>query len=247
MADLQDSLRKLVNASGFLFQLRVEQEIRATQPSRRGDWEVVAHEHRWIEAAEGGEGFIDIILRSGFGRMIIECKRVMDASWVFLVPDQKNQTARSRLLWTVRNAEDQEIASWHDFYVLPISAESAFCAVRGQGEKDVPMLERIASHLLKSVESFASEELSYTSRASHDPIIYFPVIVTNAALYVCHFDPLKVDLASGQLAEGDFKQVPYIRFRKTLSSNLLPREPPRDVEQSNQENERTVFIVNPSD
>lgn len=247
MPETETSLLNLVNASGFLFQLRVEQEIKATQPYRRGNWEIAAREHRWFDPQEGAEGFIDLVLISGVGRMVIECKRVTDGHWVFLIPDKRDRVSRARTLWTMRSRTNEVVANWHDFSVMPPSPETAFCIVRGQGEKDTPMLERLASLVLRSVESLANEELNYSARSEGNPCIYFPVIITNASLHVCRFDPATIDISTGQITNANFQQVPYIRFRKNFSSKLLSRQEYRDIEKVNQDNERTVFVVNSVD
>lgn len=244
MTEPKEVLQSLVNASGFLFQLRIEQEIRATGPNKLGNWEFAAREHRWLDTHDGSEGFIDLILKSGPGRMVIECKRVTDANWVFLIPDTRNNMTRAQILWTMRTNSTESIADWHDFQIRPSSPEATFCIVRGQGEKDTPMLERLSSQVLQSLESFANEEIGYTDRSARDAHIYFPVIVTNATLYTCQFDPSLVDISTGQLAQANFQEVPCVRFRKSFSSGLPSRQPNRDIEKTNYNNERTVFVVN---
>ena len=244
MTEHKEALRDLINASGFLFQLRIEQEIKAAGPNQTGGWEFAAREHRWKDAEDGGEGFIDLILKYGMGRMIIECKRVTDANWVFLIPDKRSNMSRAHIPWTMRTNDKESISDWHDFSVTPASPEAAFCVVRGQGEKDTPMLERLSSQVLRSVESFANEELGYIDRSDRRPLIYFPVIVTNATLHVCQFDPTLVDISTGQINEANFQQVPCVRFRKSLSSGLPSRQPNRDIEKTNYNNERTIFVIN---
>jgi hypothetical protein len=242
MTETKESLRNLVNASGFLFQLRVEQEIKSMDFPN--DWEIAAREHRWFDSQEGNEGFIDLILKQGIGRMVIECKKVTDGNWVFLVSDKSSGVDRARMRWTLRNSSDKPFAQWHDFNVGPLSPEATFCIVRGQGEKDTPMLERISSLVLRSLESLANEELDYTERSDKEPCIYFPVIVTNAALHVCRFDPAKIDISTGQVDDADFEQVSCVRFRKNFSSIVSSPKPQKDLETTNKRNERTVFVVN---
>lgn len=240
MAETKESLLNLVNASGFLFQLRVEQE----SANLKGIWDIAAREHRWFDPQEENEGFIDLVLKSGFGRMVVECKRVTNANWVFLVPNKKDNTAYARIMWTVRQAPDKNIAEWHDFYVTPVSPEATFCIVRGQGEKDTPMLERLSSLVLRSLESLANEELNYSERSDTETCIYFPVIVTNAVLHVCRFDPSKIDISTGQIDDADFEQVPLVRFRKNFSSTISSIKPQKNLETSNRSNERTLFVIN---
>ena len=99
MTEKSDKLLKLANASGFLFQLRIEDEIEKTKEIHRK--EVIASEYRWLDPKTGLEGFIDIILSTGTNRkMIIECKRVRQADWLFLVPETDEIQARANILWT---------------------------------------------------------------------------------------------------------------------------------------------------
>ena len=60
---LKEDLLKLVNASGFLFQLRVEDEINKTA-SIHGKT-ILSKEHKWIDESKGKEGFIDLIVTTG--------------------------------------------------------------------------------------------------------------------------------------------------------------------------------------
>jgi len=242
MPETKESLLKLVNASGFLFQLRIEQEIRTNV--HKDNWDIAAREHRWFDSLEGKEGFIDLILNKGFARMVVECKKVTDANWVFLVPEKKKKTYDARIIWTMGKSSSEHIAEWHDFIVTPLSHEATFCIVRGQGEKDTPMLERLSSLVLRSLESLANEELSYTKRLDTKACLYVPVIVTNATLHVCRFNPLNIDISTGQIDDADFEQVPCVRFRKNFSSTIPSGKPQRDLETANRSNERTIFVVN---
>jgi hypothetical protein len=247
MAESPESLLNVVNASGFLFQLRVKNEIKAVQSGYQGGWEVVAPEHRWVDPTLGTEGFIDLVAKSGVSRMVIECKRVQDGYWVFLIPDGKNQMGRARSLWTERRVQRQNLLDWDDFQVSPASPESSFCILRGQGEKDIPMLERLSSVLLRSTESLAEEELTLGPTPGTGAVcIYHPVIVTNAKLQICQFDPKDIDLSSGQLPANvsQFQEVPLVRFRKNLSTVNSSRKVPVDLTKANIEHERTVFIIN---
>jgi hypothetical protein len=81
-------LLSIVNASGFPFQLRVQQVIRESQSQHM--WGVISAEHRWAIPEENREGFIDLVLeawprRMMSVRMVLECKRVRGGCWVFLL------------------------------------------------------------------------------------------------------------------------------------------------------------------
>ncbi len=248
MPETPESLLNLVNASGFLFQLRIEEEIRRSLGGHY--WNVVGHEHRWTDPLSDAPRFIDLILKgmhqlNNRCQMVVECKRVRDASWVFLIPD-KSQTSceRARLPWTRRQNGQGNLHDWSEWTVVPGSPESSFCVVRGQD--DMSMLERLGALLARSVESLASEELDLGPAPTEPELqVYLPVIITNATLQICWFDPNNISL-DGELSssQSKFEPVPFVRFRKSLSAMTLSRQSSQNLEQANREQEQTVFIIN---
>lgn len=240
-------LLKIVNASGFLYQLRVEDEINRTRSKRSRSWDVVAREHRWIDPITKNEGFIDLVIEDGIGKMVIECKRVTDSNWIFLVPEGSPETYRTKVLWT-HTKGIRQISDWDDLKIYPPTLESNFCTIRGQGEKDTPMLERISSTLLRSVEALADQELALTNESDISTTrLYYPVIITNATLHVCKFDSRDVDLDLGKLHTAEFENVRSIRFRKNLSSTYSKSEKTQKLFDVNRKNERTLLVMNTGD
>jgi hypothetical protein len=221
MSEGKEDFLKLVNASGFLFQLRVEDEVRNTSSTHHKT--VLAREHRWVDPITQNEGFIDLILTTGTnGKMVLECKRVIDANWIFPVPVLAKSVTHANVLWSYKIDENLQATAWDKLELYPESLESAFCIVRGQGEKDKPMLERIASILLRSTECLAEEEEQYSRSSGLRGIrFYFPIIVTTAKLMVFRYSPSEIDLSSGQIPDGDFQEVPFLRFTKSMSTRLL--------------------------
>jgi hypothetical protein len=234
-------LLKVVNASGYLLQLRLEEEVRRLGSSSR--WQIFPSEHHWWHPESQSAGFIDLIVGYGIVRLVIECKRQRDGSWVFLCPRGFGGTPRFRGYWSERVAGGPYLASWDDFVVDPSSPQAMFCTLRGQGDKDQPMLERIADSLLESVEALATEELQLGKPGQMpDRRIYLPVIVTTAELEVCSFDVGSVDLATGTLPDAEFETVPCVRFRKSLAH--LPRTvTAEDLHRASLQKERTVLVV----
>jgi hypothetical protein len=248
-SQVEDPFLKLDNASGFLFQIRVDHEITKIRKSSQGDnWEVIAREHRWVDPVSNSEAFIDLILQNKSERMIVECKRTTDATWLFLIHNEKAMKfRRTKLLWTHQKLKYPAFSEWDDFSISPISPESSFCVVRGQGEGNAPMLERLAGTLLRSTEAVAEQELSIGSPTEYGTCsIYLPVIVTNAELRVCHVSPGDVELTTGKLETVKTEQVPFVRFRKNLLTTRSLRSDISNLEQANTENERTVLIMSAS-
>jgi hypothetical protein len=253
MAQVND-LRGIVNNSGFLFQLRVACEVEATKEGHR--WEVVAEEVPWLDQQTGKGGYIDLVLGKGIVRMVIECKRVKQGTWVFLLPDGTDATdddLHARCMW-VKGPDKLPLpeppqgpsfrAGWCDFYPEPPSAIAEFCVVRGTGDDDKPMLERIAGQLIDAVECLAIEEIliSINSGPGHR-YIYVPMIVTNADLQVCRFSTDEIDLSDGKLADGQFESVPFIRFRKSLTTRLTTNFQPSRLKDAHQDKTRSVIVV----
>lgn len=256
MNKIPKSLLNIVNASGFLFQMRVAKEIENTYEEH--NWNIASKEHRWSIEDQGIEGYIDLIIQKGTHRMIIECKRLRDANWIFLISDDEfKEVFRSRLCWWKYFPEKKELFEFNNFDLDPSSAQSSFCVIKGQSDKDKPMLERLCDNLLKSVESIADEELNtfkkyYTNQFTTNRL-YIPAIVTNAELKIFNFKVEDVDIEKGEfpnnlLQDEQFQTVPFIRFRKALTTTFNTNiKKTLSISNINKENERTVFIINASE
>src|SRR5437899_12872372 len=94
-----DDATSVLNASGFLFQLRVEEEVKAGRGSHA--WAVAAREHPWDHEKSGRSGFADLVLTNGgMARFVVECKRSRQAHWYFIVPSDAQETIRdSAIYW----------------------------------------------------------------------------------------------------------------------------------------------------
>lgn len=244
-----DDLMKLVNNSGFLFQLRIESEVASTSQSH--GWNVITREQPWYDKETGREGFIDLILGKGRMRMVIECKRTKDADWVFLLPGEGIPETQIFSVYASRKADQPVRWGVSGFYPTPQSPIAEFCVVRGRGEGDSPLLERMGRTLLASVEKTAVEELSLlppdkpTVALPGDYRIYFPLIVTNAQLHICSFDISNVSLRDGRFVENaQFQAVPFVRFRKSLATRLTPEALPDSLNKANRDMTRTILVVN---
>lgn len=72
-----------------------------------------------------------------------------------------------------------------------------------------------------------------------------PVVVTNAQLFTCTFDPTEMDLGTGDLpASATFKPAEFVRYRKAFRQGAgLATVDEKDVAGAVAEGERTVFVV----
>lgn len=243
--ELNDKLREQVNRSGFPLQIALEHTISSSYDSH--GWRVYSKEHSWRNIDAGTSGFIDLALLDRFSTsiMVVECKRVQNSHWIFLNPFNGGNNRRHAKTW-ISLIEGDEVKSfdWADIAIDPSTPESEFCVVPGQDSKSKPMLERVAADLTEATEGFAREDLNVLSREKGDLRLYYNVIVTTAGLKVCDFAPSSISISDGTLSEANFRDVPYLRFRKQLSVN-------RDIQQvemyrrsSFREKENTVFVVN---
>jgi len=257
MAESPDKdIFSLLKNSGFPFQMGVRRQIERTQIEH--GWLIDAEEYRWQHPLSNETGFVDLVAsHSGFlVSLVIECKRNRDdGKWLFLIPrGHEREQARVSTLCTMKtktSAGTPEFLGWSDFDFTPGSPEAAYCLIHSQDEKN-PMLERITDSLLPSVESVGHKDVALKSEVDYlcDYRLFVPLIVTNATLYAAEFDPEEVDMTTGRLPEGKctFKEVPLIRFRKSLTSHY-PRADrlPRDrgpLSLRVLENERTVLVAN---
>jgi hypothetical protein len=129
----QDDLRKLVDSSGFAFQVAVEKLVAESGTS----FGVRATEHAWTHPRTHNTGFADIVLEHDWLRLVVECKRVRGGDWVFLRPENRLwETARAsrrvEVIWTAVSREKHATGTDHIF-CLPETAQCPFCAIRGSG------------------------------------------------------------------------------------------------------------------
>jgi hypothetical protein len=230
----------IANSSGFPLQLRVANVAEST-----GTWRVFLEEHPWKSDITGAEGFIDLVLIRNYSAMVIECKRVKEAKWVFLIPENPPSPKPRARPWESEYSDGE----WYKFgwsydQAFPLSYESQFCAIEGTGPGRKTLLERTAAELIESVEALALQEKEHVTGGNLFRRLYVPVIVTTAELVISSFDPKAISLKDGSLPkDSDFQHVPYIRFSKTLTTQYGTSHG-RDILETHKQTIRTIFIVN---
>lgn len=236
-----------VNRSGFPLQIKAAALIE--QSSQEHAWRLHYLEHAW--RTDHDHGFIDLVLQNAYGTgvMVLECKRVLDSSWIFLVPDTKATNRRFCKPWISRYYQKKfRYFDWHEMAADPPAPLSAYCVVDGEDSRSKPMLERVASEVVSATEAIATEESTILVRQQDFLRAYFPVIVTTAKLKVCEFDPLDISIADGKIDKASLFDVPFVRFQKQLS--IAPRPDHEaaftvnDFETLVRAKENSVFIVN---
>lgn len=267
----QDETLKHIWKSGFPFQLRVEDEVRSTRSTH--NWSIATREHPWTNKETESSGFIDLVLSHDLlvtYRMVIECKRVKaddrrQLQWLFLVPEGEKQEAQVASCLevggtTTINARIREtdlsetgwdhVRIWENVNILPKSFESSICVLPSDDSKSQPILERLASAVIDSVEGLGQEEIKIHQSKSHVVrllVFLFPVIVTNAEISICSFNPNNVSILDGTIdaSATTIMTVPFIRFRKSLATTF-PEGTFSNLKEANEARELTVFVVNAS-
>lgn len=107
------------------------------------------------------------------------------------------------------------------------------------------MLEPLARGLLSQTHALGD---AYGVEYGAGVTYLIPVLVTNAALSVCEYDPETLDLQKGVLGQARFVPVDFLRFRKAMVSDRS-NDYDRDDMPLNEwaaDRHRTVFIVTPA-
>jgi hypothetical protein len=229
-------------------QIGLEHYINKT--SNEHAWEVLYREHSWKNAETKRSGFIDLVLtdRSGTSVMVVECKRVQNTNWIFLLPSENQMSRRQARGWVSRFSNGRiRYFDWTDIIVGPSTPESAFCVVPGQDQKSRPMLERVSTELIEATEALAKEEAYlFESKTGDHNRTYISIIVTTAEISLCRFDPETVSIDTGMVEDTEFHTVHCLRFRKSLSTKTVEELNLSEMTHYNltRAKENTVFIVN---
>jgi len=179
--------------------------------------------------------------------LVVECKRVKDTSWIFLVEGLEPGLRRHAKCFVFeKSGEEIKNFHWKDSVVDPWTVESQFCVIPGSDSRSPSLIERVSAELVSSTEGLASEEKRLSLGDRYYLYLYFNVIVTTATLQVCRFDPHLISIETGVLDDAIFEEVPYVRFRKQL--NPIYEMPDIYAVIGKQERIRdkknTIFVVN---
>jgi hypothetical protein len=240
-----EQMLEWVNQSGFPFQTALEALILRTQTEWR--WTVTHVEEAWRNGSDEQDGFIDLVIENQprSVALIVEAKRTLDASWIFLVPNKKQMERRHLKAWLTWSGKSPYFG-WQDVTLEPRTPESQFCIVRGQDDKTLSMLERIGSQLISATEAYAWEDRAHVDSTPEQMRLYCSVIVTTATLQVCEYKPDEVGLDDGKILEAEFTEVPVVRFRKQLSTRPVTAAAPPRLSSlvGSRPKEHAVFVVN---
>lgn len=246
---MKDHPKGHVNSSGFPLQIGIKNLVNSGT-SRHG-WRTVFTEYAWRNGNEQDSGFIDLVLKNipNTVMLIVECKRVKDCDWIFLIEAQHANNTRRHAKSFVFTARGPDIKrfEWLDLTVAPYTPESEFCVIPGSsGDSRKTLIERTAAELVSSCEAFALEEKRLMLKDRDTFKVYFNVIVTTATLKTCTFSAKEISIKTGEIENALFEEVPFIRFRKQINPHYeLPEiyAVAGDFDTASAK-ESTVFIVN---
>lgn len=244
-----DKSQDTVNQSGYPLQIHLQDLIEKTKIDH--NWSVELSEHRWINNRSNEDGYIDLVLKNSsiHIKLVIECKRII-GKWNFIISSENPFPTNDSKALSINYKTFKY--SWVKFVCGPGSYEASFCVMEKEdGNKDSRTLEKIANDLLLSLEYFAIEEteslrLLYQDNPPYENNkFYIPIIITTAELNAFKFDPQKFDLKTGQVIDSKSEVVPYIRFKKNLSSHIEFDNTNKyfTLRDLNQEHDRFVFVV----
>ncbi len=239
--DPRQLIEKEANNSGFLLQLAIEREVRGG----RGRWQVVAREHPWSHAETGTSGYLDLVIEADRLTVPVECKRRSGGNWVFIIDSEQDQQDRADCWWVnwVENRPDLMGAS--ELAVEPSGYASEFCVVTGEGLKHSgEMLEKLGSELVRATEALSVEWRSLQHSGDlADVQVFLPIVVTTAHLSVCKVDVATIQLDSGRAEDLAGEEVPFVWFRKALTTRRQSLVQPTSLQQSHADFRRTVAVV----
>lgn len=240
-------LLRVINGSGFPLQIAVQHVVE----QGRVAWRVGHNEHAWQNSTDGLSGFIDLVLQSTetYDCLVVECKRVQNAAWLFLSHTGQDIPRAHCKAWVTAFKDQQAQPHYFGWADLPLplgTPEAQFCCLRGQSANDKnTFLERIAGELVSATEALAREERDLRANAPESCRLYFNVLVTTAQLYFATFEKSHLKLEDGSLSEAAFKRVPYLRVRKQFSMRPVTLTPAewRRQDDVDYRRENTILVV----
>lgn len=228
-----------VNRSGFPLQIGVEDEIRALS-STRDPWHIVGAEVPWAE------GFIDLVARWGPLLAVVECKRVDDQEWIFLVPTDDEPTIRTN--WNFYDSREAPPGRpglyLGEFTMASSSFEASMCVMSKKNSGNVT-IERMCQDLIRASQGIVNVPVV---KPEGELEILVPILVTTAKLTICKYNSRQIDPYDGIIPDGaaTFEQgVPYVRFRKAFELlTEMQSDVPIPLAMLAEEHQQTVLVCN---
>ena len=232
----RQAARSAVVASGYPFQTAI-----AALVTRVGSWRLLGQELPW-RGPSGEDRFLDLAASSQHLRVTIECKKTTKETYTFLLPKGFSEPRHGRVLclqaFNIEDSTRRIVIENREWLIAPGGPESAFCVVStSDSGKDRRLLEKDAQDLIRATDALALRSAAPTtpSWTVPVPLLYIPILVTNAPLFTATYDPHDIPVDTGCLSQSAelLSEAPFVRFRKAFTSDEGIGE-------------RTVFVVNSS-
>ena len=256
MTDKNTPLRRQVDRSGYAFNMAVAAAIRRSSAHQK--WECLGTEVPWSTKLSRSSGFIDVLIARDRAVGVIECKKTNVSDRLVFLTEQGQPATEPRCRLQVYLQEPPEEPKrsfavsaafsqrWKPRFAvadctMPTgSPESGYCVA--PKDKQNLNLDAMASELLASCDGLLG---NWDVNLPADYVAAVPIIVTNAQLFTCSFDPERADLGSGDIPDDAvFERRPFVRFRKALGGSGGMTSPSKvELGDVAAEEERTVFVV----
>jgi hypothetical protein len=227
-----------LNEHGFLLQQAVRKKIEGYETSAGFGvhWRLAAYEYP-VQAPDGSETTIDLLLRNASTCLCLECKRPNAGykHWLFLesspIPDTvANETYieacssdGDRCKRKIDRLPPSQVASFYHFLEVTLSQPDTDGEVKKRNE---PLARTDSLHAALRQAITATTGLTTKLIASHVTARAVPVIVTTAQLYECRYPVEKIDSVTGTIATAEIqlKQHPFVAVQYSAPESLALKE-----------------------
>jgi len=100
MAKVKAKPEAIGDASNLPLQIRTAELIKSSER-----WKVYLEEQPWKSPFNESGGYIDIVARHNVSAdwyLVIECKRVKQATWMFYIPEKEIEKQVNTRIWTTK-------------------------------------------------------------------------------------------------------------------------------------------------
>ncbi|MBQ10986.1 MAG: hypothetical protein CMJ45_05495 [Planctomyces sp.] len=208
--DLSELLFNGLNEQGYLFQEACAQAL--LKNSRRTGWELPVWDYS-VALPGGPNRRIDIVLsrpqQNGLEAFaIIECKRANPdyAFWMFAAPDRGMPEEFHGVILPRVGTSYLAAMPFKSYFemgaAIPISWMEVRRDRRSNQRSSVPQtIEDAVAQVLLGTTGLAIEQFNQRTKAgmNSNQVMFFPVIVTTARLFVANYNTDDIDLESGTI------------------------------------------------
>jgi hypothetical protein len=233
-----------LNEHGFLLQQAVRKRIEGytenlTELGVR--WQLIGYEYP-VQAPDGAETTIDLLLRSGSTCLCLECKRPNAdyKHWIFFETNPFHSQISNHTFFEAsvikmdgqgrkRNLErlpPTDRPAFQHFLEVTLSEPSAGARIKKRTEPNQKVSRTDGLHNALRQAITATSGLFTKLVASKSVAKAVPVIVTTAQLYECRYSPGTIDSQAGTIAANDVRltQHGFVAVQYSTPESLALKE-----------------------